>query len=159
MLRQFVSTSPLVDNTHPPTIRPITDTDSEALWRIRNSEGVRATSHTSSVIPRANHDAWFVKYRANPNNLCWVVVVNDEVAGYCRVDEALVSIAVDERFKGQGLGKLLLAEAVNQSKSRWPIIKAEVQTDNIASIKLFEKVGFHQTEVVKGYIHLEFHAA
>ncbi len=148
-----------MDNTIAPTIRLITDADSEALWRIRNLDSVRAASHSRTFIPRSVHNSWFLKYRANPNNTCWVVLVDKLVAGYCRVDNALVSIAIDQQFKGQGLGKVLLIEVIHRSQQRWQIIKAEIQIENTASLKLFELVGFKQTSVVNGYIYLEFHAA
>lgn len=145
-----------MDEVH---IRPITADDSGDLWRIRNDEQVRAVSHDSRPIPRDKHDGWFARYQQHSGNHCWVIEVDDTVAGYCRIDDGLVSIAIDQRFAGRGLGKRLLTHAVTSvPHDVWPL-RADIQLDNTASIALFEKVGFRRADQDDRYLHLTYHGA
>lgn len=142
-----------------PKLRPLTADDSEALWRIRNSDAVRAVSHHTEPIPRADHDAWFQRYQKTPSNHCWVVEVAGVVAGYCRIDDGLVSIAIDNAFTGQGLGKLLLQYAVTEAHRFEATVRADIHTGNSASIGLFEKIGFQRTGQDNDFLHLVHHGS
>src|SRR3990172_8839888 len=118
-------------------IRGLQPEDSDALWQIRNSEPVRAFSNDPTPIPRDRHDAWFVRYLANPENHCEVLEENGLVVGYCRVDAALVSIALRPEAQGRGFGRALLRTAITHTQGRWPRLIAEVRHGNEVSLRLF----------------------
>ena len=82
-----------------------------------------------------------------------VAMYNNEVVGWAALSPvssrcvyggvAEVSVYVDESYKGIGIGKLLLKKLVTESESNniWTL-QAGIFTDNIASVKLHESVGF-----------------
>ncbi|MBU3927425.1 MAG: GNAT family N-acetyltransferase [Bacteroidetes bacterium] len=82
-----------------------------------------------------------------------VAMYNNEVVGWAALSPvsnrcvyggvAEVSVYVDECYKGIGIGKLLLKELITESESNniWTL-QAGIFTDNIASVKLHESVGF-----------------
>jgi phosphinothricin acetyltransferase len=82
-----------------------------------------------------------------------VAVENNEVAGWAALSPvsnrcvyggvAEVSVYVADNYKGKGIGKLLLQNLITESESSniWTL-QAGIFTDNIASVKLHESVGF-----------------
>lgn len=82
-----------------------------------------------------------------------VAVQNNEVAGWAALSPvssrcvyggvAEVSVYVADKHKGKGIGKLLLQKVITESESNgiWTL-QAGIFTDNVASVKLHEKVGF-----------------
>lgn len=127
-------------------IRELKPKDSTDLWTIRNTESVRHMSNNTEPILREAHDAWFARYVTNPRNHGFVVVCDGRVAGYCRIDDGLVSIAIAPEFQGRGFSKRLLVESVRRVQQVCDHIIAEVRRDNTVSIRLFEAAGFGVTE-------------
>lgn len=82
-----------------------------------------------------------------------VAVENEEIAGWAALSPisnrcvyggvAEVSVYVAEKYKGKGIGRLLLQNLITESERNgiWTL-QAGIFTDNIASVKLHEKVGF-----------------
>lgn len=82
-----------------------------------------------------------------------VAVENNEVVGWAALSPvssrcvyggvAEVSVYVADTHKGKGIGKLLLQKLITESESNgiWTL-QAGIFTDNAASVKLHEKVGF-----------------
>lgn len=123
-------------------VREVSLEDSSDLWRIRNHPDVRRLSNRPDPIPRDQHDQWFEKYRAHPDNHAYVLVVGGVVAGYCRIDSGLVSIAIDPVFQGRGFSKMFLTTSILQARRYFPLMTAEVRLDNPVSLRLFQSVGF-----------------
>jgi phosphinothricin acetyltransferase len=82
-----------------------------------------------------------------------VAVDNNEVVGWAALSPvssrcvyggvAEVSVYVADKHKGKGIGKLLLQKLIKESESNgiWTL-QAGIFADNVASVKLHEKVGF-----------------
>jgi phosphinothricin acetyltransferase len=82
-----------------------------------------------------------------------VAIENNEVAGWTALSPvssrcvyggvAEVSVYVADNHKGKGIGKLLLQKLITESESNgiWTL-QAGIFTDNAASVKLHERVGF-----------------
>jgi phosphinothricin acetyltransferase len=82
-----------------------------------------------------------------------VAISNNEVVGWVALSPvssrcvyggvAEVSVYVDEHYKGMGIGKMLLQNLITVSESNgiWTL-QAGIFTENIASVKLHESVGF-----------------
>ena len=122
--------------------------DSRRVWEIRNDPGVRVVSANSQEFSFDSHDVWFEsKYFSEGSNYCYVLEVSKTVCGYCRLDFDqekkwyVVSIALDPKFHGQGLGQYLLAETIKEFDHRG-LIFAEIKKTNTPSLKLFEKNNF-----------------
>ncbi len=124
-------------------VRELVPGDSEALWRIRNHDVVRNMSHDATPIPWERHTAWFAGYLPRDDKRAFVLEQDGRVVGYCRIDQGLVSIAIDPEHHHQGLGRQLLIQAVQQSHDQWPTIVAECRKNNPVSLRLFENAGFN----------------
>jgi len=82
-----------------------------------------------------------------------VAIRNNEVVGWAALSPvssrcvyggvAEVSVYIADSYKGQGIGKLLLRNLIDESESNniWTL-QAGIFTDNIASVKLHVGVGF-----------------
>ncbi len=130
------------------TVRPAQFGDAQRIWEIRNEPASLAVAANPEIIPLTKHVAWFNdKYSTNKGNVCFVAEADQNVIGYCRFDlnpdrnQYLNSIAIASAMHGKGIGTFLLQESIKQLKSNIPIL-AEVRKFNIASKKIFEKVGF-----------------
>ncbi|MFA4941241.1 MAG: GNAT family N-acetyltransferase [Patescibacteria group bacterium] len=130
-------------------LRRAKEEDSKRVWEIRNQPISRKYSNNSEKIPFEKHMLWFSKkYFSERCNYCFVLENKEGVViGYCRLDfnndlgNYIISIALDADFQGKGFGNYFLYEVLRKfSESRE--IFAEIQKNNIASIKLFKKNNF-----------------
>jgi ribosomal protein S18 acetylase RimI-like enzyme len=71
-----------------------------------------------------------------------------QLAGQVRMSredaQAVVSISVDPRFQGLGIGSSLYRAALADVRERWQIAKivARIRKSNTASVAFFKKLGF-----------------
>ncbi len=104
-----------------------------------------------SVMSRVN---WFKK-RSRDRHPLWVIEIEGIVVGWLSFQPfygrpayratAEVSIYIASRYQRQGLGKRLLAQAVNQSAELGlNTLIGFIFAHNEASLKLFEKFGFER---------------
>ncbi len=82
-----------------------------------------------------------------------IALLNNEIVGWAALSPvssrcvyggvAEVSVYVAGNYKGKGIGKLLLQNLITESETNniWTL-QAGIFTDNIASVKLHENVGF-----------------
>lgn len=127
-------------------VRPVQLSDIQKIWEIRNEPASLAVTASSEIIPLPKHTAWFEnKYFKQQDSFCFVGEIDENVIGYSRFDingnHYVNSIAVSSSMHGKGMGTFLLKQSIEQLKSPLPI-HAEVRKYNLASIKMFERVGF-----------------
>jgi ribosomal-protein-alanine N-acetyltransferase len=85
------------------------------------------------------------------------VTTNDFIAGYVglwfMVDEAhIVAIAVRESYRGQGLGELLLSQAMDLAmENMQDVVTLEVRRSNLVAQALYEKYRFLKVGVRRRY--------
>ena len=95
------------------------------------------------------HRAWFENSLSNANRTIYVGELGSHKIGECRFDlnktESLaeVSINMNPKSRGSGLGKRFLAEGVEcyLENNKYDLL-AKVKPKNIASLKIFEAAGF-----------------
>jgi [ribosomal protein S18]-alanine N-acetyltransferase len=93
----------------------------------------------------------------NPDRIFLVALVQGKVAGYGGVwlviDEAHVTtVAVAADVRGQGIGRRLMIELLNQSKAAGMTCSTlEVRASNSAAIKLYEKLGYEAVATRRKY--------
>ncbi|MFB2579155.1 ribosomal protein S18-alanine N-acetyltransferase [Acinetobacter sp. c2-A9] len=85
--------------------------------------------------------------------------VASQVLGFCIMQPVLYEanlllMAIAPQMQGQGLGYLLLDDAMQRLGEKCTQIFLEVRESNIAAIKLYEKSGFHQIDIRKNYYPL-----
>ena len=97
-------------------------------------------------------------YEANRDDSISIVgEIDGQIVAYACVwvsfDEAdVANIAVDEDFRGQGIGTKLFAEIVRRVKAQGiTAITLEVRVSNVAAIKLYEHFGLRSVGRRKGY--------
>ena len=84
-----------------------------------------------------------------------VAIENDEVIGWAALTPvsgrcvyagvAEISVYIDERYGGRGIGKILLQHLISESESHniWTL-QAGVFPENISSLKIHESLGFRK---------------
>lgn len=81
-------------------------------------------------------------------NFYCLVDNEEELYGYvgmstCAPESEIVSVAIDDRYKGQGLSKVVLNAAIEFEKKKGiEKIFLEVRESNSVAIHLYEKTGF-----------------
>ncbi|MEJ5927820.1 N-acetyltransferase [Corynebacterium sp. H128] len=95
----------------------------------------------------------FIAWRGNiPAGGVWLVWGTDDQHGYGHVTEGIpeLAIAVEGRFKGQGIGTALLDAATELARTLGaPGISLAVAPDNERAHRLYLHVGFEDTGIVR----------
>ncbi len=133
---------PARSDTTAPTLRPGQPEDIDALLVIEER-----AFETDRISRRS-----FRRFLASPTAALIVAEVGGAIAGYAlllfRRSTALsrlYSIAVDEAFRGRGLGQVLLDAAEAESYERGAIVmRLEVREDNASAIRLYTERGYRQ---------------
>jgi len=88
-------------------------------------------------------------YIDNPDRVVFFAYADDELAGQIRIRKYwnayayIEDLAVEAEFRGQGVGRALMARAIEWAKERkFPGIMLETQNNNLAACKLYESCGF-----------------
>lgn len=122
-------------------------------WAVNSA--IRQYSFNQNEITREEHSRWFLNKINHPNCLYLLILLNDETIGSVRFDIneriAIISYHVDPQFHGKGFGLPVLKVGIEQFCSSNLYEKVEkiigkVQVENVASIRIFEKMGFEQIE-------------
>lgn len=130
------------------TLRTADQEDCRTVWRINNDAEVRRNSLSPEDIPFDDHAAWFSRILLDPQRWLAVVDVDSEPAGTIRLDarsgDPVVSIALDGRWRGRGVGVAAIRSAVAEGTKRFGErpVRAVIQTGNGSSRAAFEKAGF-----------------
>lgn len=128
-------------------LRPAMTDDGPFLMDLRNSPMVIAAGDSGR--------------RADASWLDGAIDVVWAPVGYVRFDRnddgsLQVSIALSREARKQGIGTAALEQAKLRYAKRYPL-KASVKLNNKASIRAFEKAGYHEDE--RSSTHVTFRAA
>lgn len=141
-------------------LRSATEADGRLLWEWANDAAIRAVSFSPAPIPWLQHLRWLQERLADPQSVFCVAVDQDEgPIGQVRCEvngsEAVISIGLDARSRGMGLGSLVIARAAKRlfRMSSARIIHAYVKTGNDASLRAFARAGFRMagTAIIQGH--------
>ncbi len=76
------------------------------------------------------------------------------------IDEILMeikNIAVAERYQGKGIGALLIKDAIETAKNLgYKKIRIGTGNSSIGQLQLYQKLGFIQREVIKGFFQKNY---
>jgi len=91
---------------------------------------------------------------------CWICHELDVITGYSIVSMAvgeahIMNISIDPEVQGQGVGSKMLENMIEQATKKAETIFLEVRPSNIGAIALYEKRGFNEIAVRKGYYPAE----
>ena len=150
--------APMAAEVH---IRLAQPEDAEAVWRCRNDGDSRAASRNTAEVAWPEHQAWFSRALTDPARVLLIGVEtgSDRKVGLVRFDtlengERLVGVNVAPEQRGRGLSAPLLAAGIARLSSPAQLV-AEVRRDNVASLRLFEGLGFRRREESGDFIVFE----
>jgi len=91
---------------------------------------------------------------------CWVCEELDKVLGYSIValgagEAHILNICVDPAEQNQGIGRKMLENLIEVARGRAETIFLEVRPSNVGAIALYEKMGFNEIGIRKGYYPAE----
>jgi len=93
----------------------------------------------------------------NSGYSAWVLMLDEYIIGYSLMmmvlDEAhLLNLSIAKGYQKQGLGRHLLEYMVNTAKNnQMANMFLEVRLSNISAIALYEKMGFNEMAIRRGY--------
>ncbi|MBO0939410.1 GNAT family N-acetyltransferase [Fibrella sp. HMF5335] len=138
--------------------RLATADDAQLYFEWANDPATRQQSFNSEPITWENHVTWFTRKLADPNALLLVFEVpSGDPIGQVRFEkrpdgEVIIGISLDAFFRGKGLASTLIRAGVGVCRERWGSpataghaipISAYIKPENVASIRAFERAGFH----------------
>lgn len=147
-------------------LRPVMKDDKERLLIWANDEVVRRNSFHQEFITEESHNQWFDRVIKDPNVLIFILMMNEEAIGQCRltIEDGIADIAysIDKKLRGKGMGKILIHLMEQEVVSRYPEVKrltGKVKESNIPSIKCFKDSGYKESyqvfekEIDKGQVN------
>lgn len=136
-------------------LRRVQAEDLMLLFDWINDPIVRSFSLNPAPVPLTMHQNWLAAKLTDKNCFIFIAEILAEPVGMIRFDisknEAVISYLMDTKFRGKGLGTLLLKKGMENfrmASDQNSIISGLVQKHNIASIKAFKKAGFSISPVV-----------
>jgi len=148
------------------TIRDAIVDDLPAIVAIYNASipGRAATADTQPVTVASRSD-WFHDHNPNTRPL-WVAVQNDIIAGWLSFQSfygrlayhatAELSVYIAPSWQRNGIGNALLSQAVEQAPGLGlKTLLGYIFAHNDASLRLFEKFGFHRWGVLPRVAELD----
>ena len=127
-------------------LREVSPTDLPFLFRVSNQPSSRTSSLNTRLISAEEHLEW-------SNGLFdgrvrgWIATLRDVPLGQCRIqsDEGkpFVSYSVQQEFQGQGIAARMLQLLLSRVNLSEPLF-AKVKNSNYPSLKLLERLGFHE---------------
>ena len=140
-------------------LRKADNNDAELLFNWVNDTNVRKNSINPEPINWENHLIWFNK-KINDNNSKILILFSPEyLLGQIRIDlvDAYWNIdySIDNEFRGIGLGKEMVKLLLKMYG--FYNFKATVKKENLASIKIFQNLGFKQIQTLSDdYYYFEY---
>lgn len=128
--------------------------DADLYFQWANDDVVRQNSFEQNKISYEEHVKWFKSKLASPDCFFYLFTKNNLPVGQVRIEnkkeETVIGVSVDEKFRGKGLGSLMLELASTDFFIKFPqkTISAYIKEDNAASIAIFKKANFENEEKV-----------
>lgn len=93
-------------------------------------------------------------FRAGYN--CWVCEESEKILGYSIIsfgagEAHILNISVDPNEQNQGIGRKMLENLIEVATGQAETIFLEVRPSNPIAIALYEKIGFNEIGIRKGY--------
>jgi len=131
--------------------RSVKEEDFRMIWEWANDPETRANSFESAAIPWDQHRKW-CESKINSAYCSFWVASNPhrEQVGVVRFDhhdgEAIISLSVAPHARGRGYGRKIIESACDRlfRSSSANLVRALIKPSNKASIKAFERAGFHR---------------
>lgn len=130
-------------------LRRVREDDCKLLWEWANDPVTRSVSFRPDPIPWDQHVQWFKSKISDPNCAFFIAVNTEDIpVGQVRHDidgnEAVISVSMDEKFRGKGYGSIIIQCASQRlfNISHVITIHAYMKQGNDASMRAFMKSGY-----------------
>jgi len=119
-------------------LRNVTKEDWDYILKLRNSRYVQLQMYTKHKITKLEHYAYLKKQKRNKNFVNWIISLDFKNIGYIRVLDNDVSIMIEKKYHGRGMGTIALTFLEKEAK-KFGIKKlvGRVMIDNEKSKKIF----------------------
>jgi|GEM_PF-511463 len=130
------------------SLREVVESDVRLLFKWVNDPVARANAHNPKPVVWREHSTWFKEKLSDPSVYMYVLTEKKKDVGIIRFDKKdkkfVISYSIDKLYRGRGLGKLIVVEGLKKISLtvRQPQFIAQVKQGNIASEKIFNKLGF-----------------
>ncbi|MBP9164420.1 MAG: GNAT family N-acetyltransferase [Leptospiraceae bacterium] len=139
-------------------LRPVDAKDVELLFTWANDPDVRKHSFNTNKIIWEDHEKWFHK-KILSDSIWLILQKEDTPLGVIRFDllenSFLLNYSIGKQFRGSGYGKKIIelgSERLAKQNKKVNKIEAHVKTNNIASQKIFDSLGFEKVLLGDEYI-------
>ena len=135
-------------------LKPATARDAELLLEWRNDPDTVNSSHETGKVQREEHRSWLSRIIGTADRHLLVAEEKGSPVGTVRADfsngvyELSWTVAPD--YRGRGLGKQMIAMVARQITAP---IRAEVKSNNVASVRIAEHAGMVFEREVNGVLH------
>lgn len=137
------------------TLREVTDLDRELIWQWANDEETRKASYSQAYISWDEHILWFDSVQRQKNHRFYIAnnggkkpVGQIRFASDDKDTIVSFSVAPDSRRRGYGKEILVKAAAKLFNETNIEQISAYVKSENMLSLRVFQKAGFRMMENV-----------
>jgi len=97
-------------------LRTVNEKDWDFILLLRNTEEFSSFFNEQHIISKKEHHDYLTKQKSNPNFFNWIICFNSENVGYIRILDNDVSIILDEKYHGQGIGTSAIKLLENEAK-------------------------------------------
>jgi UDP-2,4-diacetamido-2,4,6-trideoxy-beta-L-altropyranose hydrolase len=132
-------------------LREATRDDLELLYAWRNDPTTRLNSFRQEEVDRDEHRRWLeTKLLAPDRARIWILMEDGVPVGQVRYDRngesADISVSIDDRFRGRGLGTAILRMSAPRACRDLGVseLRGMVKLDNAASMAAFVRAGFRR---------------
>jgi RimJ/RimL family protein N-acetyltransferase len=98
------------------SLRKVIKKDWDYILKLRNKEEFRTFFYEQHTISKKEHYAYLRKQKSHPDFFNWIICYGKKDAGYLRISNEDISIIVDEKFQGKGIGTRALQLVENEAK-------------------------------------------
>lgn len=133
-------------------MRNVTRQDVDIIFEWVNDPVTRRNSFNCETIDYESHVVWFNNVMRDQKCYFWILMEEYTPVGQVRLccddkRNAEISYSISPSNRNRGLGTIILEEALKKIEREGMDIKkvvAKVKPENMASIHLFEKMGFEE---------------
>jgi RimJ/RimL family protein N-acetyltransferase len=122
------------------SLRKVKKKDWDYILKLRNTKEFRKNFYAQHTISKKEHYAYLKKQQVNPNFSNWIICYNGIDVGYVRILDNDISIIVEKKYHGKGIGGKAIELVEDEAKSlgRKKLV-GRVMIHNKKSQKIFLK--------------------
>lgn len=132
------------------SLRKVTDADLAILFEWANDPEVRQNAINQEPIALGSHEIWFKNKLRDEHSKIFVLRKDEQPVGQIRFDfvgdRFMIDYSIAPNFRGLGLGSEILKQGLRllteQRSEKMVLVGAEVDRQNIPSMKVFRSAGF-----------------